>query len=79
MPMLSEIPLLNINSSRAGHISILFRRKEEREKEEEERGKQKEGRMEEEKKKGKDDKDTCRLRRGFLTSAKLHPEPCLSL
>lgn len=65
MPMLSEIPLLNINSSRAGHISILFRRKEEREKEEE-RGKQKEGRMEEEKKKGKDDKDTCRLGRGFL-------------
>lgn len=35
MPMLSEIPLLNINSSRAGHISILFRRKEERENEEE--------------------------------------------
>lgn len=33
--MLSEIPLLNINSLRAGHISILFRRKEEREKEEE--------------------------------------------
>lgn len=71
MPMLSEIPLLNINSSRAGHISILFRRKEEREKEEEERGKQKEGRMEEEKKKGKDDKDTCRLGRGFLNLSEI--------
>lgn len=71
MPMLSEIPLLNINSSRAGHISILFRRKEEREKEEEERGKQKEGRTEEEKKKGKDDKDTCRLGRGFLNLSEI--------
>lgn len=71
MPMLSEIPLLNINSSRAGHISILFRRKEKREKEEEERGKQKEGRTEEEKKKGKDDKDTCRLGRGFLNLSEI--------
>lgn len=71
MPMLSEIPQLNINSSRASHISILFRRKEEREKEEEERGKQKEGRTEEEKKKGKDDKDTCRLGRGFLNLSEI--------